>query len=499
MLLTLLPFAVCAVGLVLLLGPFVSYLLNHNGLRSFPSPSFAAFSSLWRIWHSIHYNHYRAVDQAHKELGTHVRISPNHLSVSDPRASANIYGHGANMMKEGFYDAAAGPHRNLADARDKHEHQAKRKMLAHAFAHKTIVGLEPLLRQSLQTLIDAVESHVESGEMMNMRDYFNYFTIDLLGLILYSTHFDCVARGSDIVDAVNKEGLVYKTPFIKSLHNVQRLNIPLGFESDFLGLTKILFQTHSFVEDGANFDNIILHHTKERFAKGTSQDDLFTRLLQDSKGNNLNLPMGEIVAECSVMMNAGTETTTAAMTNTIYFLYTHPEKLAKLRAELDPIFENGLPTYEAATNSAYLRACTEESLRLRPPVSMGLPRIVPTGGRVIADKFVQGGVTVSVPLYTLLRDEAVFERATEFIPERWLDADVEAKREMMKSHLPFSTGPRACIGRNISYFEQTLVIAALLYYFDLEVPEGFCLAIEERFNANPGDLLVKCKRRVFKA
>jgi cytochrome P450 len=37
-------------------------------------------------------------------------------------------------------------------------------------------------------------------------------------------------------------------------------------------------------------------------------------------------------------------------------------------------------------------------------------------------------------------------------PDRWLTQDAEEKRRMMNSHLPFSTGSRDCIGRNIAYF-----------------------------------------------
>jgi hypothetical protein len=44
---------------------------------------------------------------------------------------ADIYGHGANFLKDAWYDGGAGEHRNMADTREKAEHQAKRKMLAH--------------------------------------------------------------------------------------------------------------------------------------------------------------------------------------------------------------------------------------------------------------------------------------------------------------------------------------------------------------------------------
>src|SRR5699024_5609291 len=148
---------------------------------------------------------------------------------------------------------------------------------------------------------------------------------------------------------------------------------------------------------------------------------------------------GEIVAECSAMMNAGTETTTAAMTNTIFLLFTHAEVLAQLREELDKAFPGDeIPTYEAASKLPYLRACIEESLRVRPASSMGLPRIVRPGGRVIAGQFIAEGVMVSVPTYSLLRNEKVFTDATRYQPDRWMTEDQEKKKEMMNSHLPFS-------------------------------------------------------------
>lgn len=500
MLFSLLLPAIGVSALVLVVGPFVEFFLDRKKLRKFPSPSYAAVSSLWRIWHNVHYKHYLAVHNAHKLLGIHVRIAPNHVSILNPLAAHEVYGHGANMMKEGWYDAGAGVHRNIPDTRDKYEHQKKRKMLAHAFAQKTIVGLEPLLVGTLSSFVSAIDRFVASGERMNMRLYLNYFTIDLFGRILYSKWMGCLDRGNDLVDAETRDGVVYKTPFIKSLLDATVLNTVLAMEPWLLPLTKAISKNHPYKKAGNDFDNIIYHHTKERFQQGADKDDLFTRLLQDSKGKALDLPMGEVAAECSSMMNAGTETTTAAMTNTVYLLYSHPEVLAKLRTELDSVFpEDGLASYDAVATLPYLRACIEESLRVRPASSMGLPRIVPTGGRVIAGEYIPEGVTVSVPTYSLLRDESVFERANEYIPERWLTGDSEKKQAMLKTHLPFSTGPRACIGRNIAYFEQTLVIATLVRFFDVEIPKGFELETQERFNSNPGDLFVHCKRRPLEA
>ena len=495
MLLVALPHAVGALIIGLALYPFVSYWLDRHHLRKFPSPSIAGFTSLWRIFYNLRQKHYAAVHEAHQKLGTHVRIAPNHVSILDPAAPHEIYGHGANMLKQEWYDAGAGEFRNLADVRDKAEHQRKRKMLAHVFAAKTVVAFEPLLVETLGTFLNQLDSFGARGTKVNMRLYLNYFTIDFFGKLLYGADLGCLSRGDDLLDAETKEGAIYKVPFIKSLLEATIANTVLSMNPSLLPVTRPIAKQHPYKKAGTAWENIVYHNTKKRLSK-PERDDLFRRLLKDSQGRELNLPLGELIAETSSMMNAGTETTTAALTNTIYLLYTHPHILCKLREELDAAFPSDtLPTHELASQLPYLRACIEESLRVRPPSSFGLPRIVPKGGRQIAGQFVPEGVTVSVPTYSLLRDETAFDNATEYIPDRWMTDDPEKKRRMMNNHLPFSTGPRACIGRNIAYFEQTVLIATILKFYDCQVPEGFQLETQERFNSNAGDLIVDIQRR----
>jgi cytochrome P450 len=477
--------------------PFVYFLWDRNGLRRFPAPSYAALSSIWRIRHNLAKKHYLAVHRAHEDLGSHVRIAPNHISVLDPRAPYDIYGHGANMLKEGWYDASAGPHRNLSDARDKSEHQAKRKMLAHTFAAKTVLKFEPLLQEKILALRGQLDSHAASGQTVNVRRYLNFFTIDFFGKLLYGAEFGCLERGDDQLCSETKAGHFKKTPFIDSLLHVTVLNTALAFDPWLLPLTSRITKFHPFRKAGRDWEGVVYHNTKKRLAQPSDTEDLFTKLLRDSKGQDLNLSEGEMIAECSTMMNAGTETTTAALTNTIFLLYKHPQALSKLRMEIDTAFPSDrMPDYEGASRLPYLRACIEESLRVRPPSSFGLPRIVPEGGRKIAGQFVPAGVTVSVPTYSLLRDKNAFVSPEEYIPDRWLTNDPEEKRKMNTNHLPFSTGPRACIGRNIAYFEQIVLIATLVKHYDFEMAPDFELETLERFNSNPGEFPVMCKRRV---
>jgi len=469
--------------------------MNKKGLRKFPAPSIAGLSSFWRIFHNIKCQHYLAVHKAHQELGTHVRIAPNHVSILSPQGLSDIYGHGAGMLKDSWYDGGAGEYRHMADARVKSEHQAKRKMLAHIFAQKTIAGLEPIVTDTISVLVAQIDKHASSGKSLNMRRYLNYFTIDMFAELLYGHTLGCLERGDDMVDAQTPEGKVYKVHFIKALHDATVINTILGMEAGLLPLMRKLFAYHPYKKAGADYENIIYHNTKERIRDTLTENDIFSKLLQDSKGEPTNITEGDILAECSVMMNAGTDTTTAALTNTIYLLYKHPQVLAKLRKELDAAATDNqdVPEYNNVCNLPYLRACIEESLRVRPASSFGLPRVVPSGGRIIAGEFIAEGVTVSVPTYSLLRHAESFENPEQFNPERWFSGD---KEKMNKAHFPFSVGPRACIGRNIAYFEQILIIATLvrLYDFDFSSPD-FELANIERFNSNPGELVLTCRRR----
>jgi cytochrome P450 len=407
----------------------------------------------------------------------------------------DIYGHGAGMLKDAWYDGGAGEYRHMADARVKAEHQAKRKMLAHVFAQKTIANLEPVISDTVGVLITQIDKCATEGRSINMRRYLNYFTVDVFSRLLYSDSLGCLERGNDIVDAETPEGKVYKTPFIKSLHDATVINTILGMEAPLLPLTTRLFAWHPYKRAGADYENIIYHNTAKRLRNNDAEDDISSKLLTNNKGEPVGLPLGAILAEASVMMNAGTDTTTAALTNSIYLLYKNPNVLARLREELDAATgTTEIPSYDTLAQLPYLRACVEESLRVRPASSMGLPRVVPKGGRMIAGKFIDEGVTVSVPTYTLLRSPEAFDNPEVFDPERWISGD---KERMSKAHFPFSTGPRACIGRNIAYFEQLLVISALVKSFDFEFETpDYQLRTLERFNSNPDELLLKCRRRL---
>ena len=69
-----------------------------------------------------------------------------------------------------------------------------------------------------------------------------------------------------------------------------------------------------------------------------------------------------------------------------------------------------------------------------------------------------------------------FAYPSEFRPERWLDSGKSTSSPFASDRRdalqPFSLGPRSCLGRNLAYFELRLILARMVFNFDLSLPEG---------------------------
>ena len=116
----------------------------------------------------------------------------------------------------------------------------------------------------------------------------------------------------------------------------------------------------------------------------------------------------------------------------------------------------------------YLLACIEEALRVYPPSPQPHHRIVPAGGAVVNGEYIPQGVAVSIPIYAASRSPLNWTEPDSFVPERWLGEDPKFSNDKRDASQPFSYGPRNCIGRNLAYVEMKLIIARLVWTFDIE-------------------------------
>ncbi|MCJ1301357.1 hypothetical protein MMC08_004156 [Hypocenomyce scalaris] len=194
-------------------------------------------------------------------------------------------------------------------------------------------------------------------------------------------------------------------------------------------------------------------------------------------------------------VNAGSDTTAIAMNNAMYLLLKNPSCLHKLRTEVDSVLSASetIAPYDKVKHLPYLRACLDEALRIYPPSTFGLPRRTPPSGATILDTFIPGNTSVSMSAYVAHRDEGVFPEPEVYRPERWL---ADGAKELQAYFITFSTGARGCIGRNISYLEQTVLLASVVHRYAFALPHrGWEQERWEAFNLSPGPMPLKVWRR----
>ncbi|NP_001295932.1 cytochrome P450 CYP12A2 [Musca domestica] len=221
-------------------------------------------------------------------------------------------------------------------------------------------------------------------------------------------------------------------------------------------------------------------------------DEAFERIEAENKNRNVEKPENEkSVLEKLVkidkqiamvmamdMLMAGVDTTSSTFTGLLLCLAKNPEKQKKLREEIMQLLPQKDSEFNEAVfkNMPYLRACIKESLRVYP-LTVGNAR-TQANDVVISGYRVPKGTLISMNSVTLIKDDAHYPRASEFLPERWLRASKENEKSAECPHalkasspfvyLPFGFGSRSCIGRRIAEMELELGIARLIRNFHVE-------------------------------
>jgi cytochrome P450 len=180
---------------------------------------------------------------------------------------------------------------------------------------------------------------------------------------------------------------------------------------------------------------------------------------------------GEMVMTASNLLMAGAETTATLLSGLTYYLLKNPTKLEKLVAEIRSTFQSDADiTMTSVRQLKYELSAIEEALRLFPPVPTMLPRVTPENGCMIAGQFVPEGTTVSMNLFAAFHSKTNFRDPDQFVPERW-SGDPMYKSDNLDIVKPFSLGPRNCIGKHLAYAEIKVILAKLLWNFDLHLCE----------------------------
>ena len=125
-----------------------------------------------------------------------------------------------------------------------------------------------------------------------------------------------------------------------------------------------------------------------------------------------------------------------------YLLSQNPEAEMRLSAELSDLTSSKFPDMEALPNFAYTRLVIDEALRLYPPGWLMTRRAIEDD--YLGEYYVPAGTEVYISPYVIQRHPDLWVEPDSFHPERFKSTDVRERRSA--TMLPFSAGPRNCIG-----------------------------------------------------
>ncbi|POS83321.1 hypothetical protein EPUL_005437 [Erysiphe pulchra] len=405
----------------------------------------------------------------HEKYGTIVRVNPNELSFIDEQAWADIYGHrtpaGTGDLPKDLRDSLGEENNapNIINANDV-DHRRFRRIQAPLFSEKAINAQEPLMTDFINLLISQLHVRaISSSNVVDMMQWYTFTTFDILGEMAFGKPFNCLKSGSSDIWIDNTYRMMRN---VTHWHALQKFPWPLN---------KILYSITPKNERIAMKERTIIsdHIVHQRIEQESSQEkqDFMSQMLKYKDENGMTIP--EIETNSRILIIAGSETTATLLSGLTYLLLTNREHLEKLTKLIRTTFASSKDiTALVLYQLEYLSAIINESLRLYPPVPGPLLRMAKKGGSVICGETIPEYTTVAIPQFVAYRSSWNWTDPEKFVPERWYKDEKCPKRyrnDRRKIMQPFSYGPRNCVGKNMATTEMRLIIAHVLWNFDMEL------------------------------
>ena len=168
-------------------------------------------------------------------------------------------------------------------------------------------------------------------------------------------------------------------------------------------------------------------------------------------------------------------TATAAL---FFYLSRNPAAYKRAVKEVRDTFETADDIHMGPrlNSCKYLRACVDETMRMSPSVGSSLAREVQQGGAVVDGEYIPAGYDVGVPIYSIQHSTEYFSSPFKFHPERWIVGEQGTTQESvtlaLSAYVPFSSGPRGCIGKGMALSEMMLTMAMVLWRLDFKIAHG---------------------------
>ncbi|KAI4594994.1 hypothetical protein KJ359_007245 [Pestalotiopsis sp. 9143b] len=400
-------------------------------------------------------------------------------SISWPQVYARRQGGQPEFEKTPGIFARGVEHAIIASPRDAHRRQ--RKQLAHAFSEASMREQEPIINQYIKLLVKRVDEFAVANKALNIVEWLNFATFDIIGDLTFGESFGSLESSN-------------YHPWVRNIFQGMKAdafkracrNYPL-FETLLLRCVG-----GEQAKQGDRNRALAMSKAQARMDLGMTpkgRRDFMTHMLQPTRDGKQGLSTTEIMANSPILVVAGSETTATALSGFFFYINRNPRAKKIVVDEIRSAFQDASEINMVSTGQLeYLHAALEETLRVYPPAVILPPRRSP--GAEIEGRYIPAGVDCHVVPWATFRNPEHFLMPDSYYPERWLKPehplhDARFAKDNHSVFKPFSNGPRDCIGKNLAYSEMRLIVAELLYRFDVELLPG-----QEDWHASQNAFLV---------
>lgn len=452
----------------------IVFRLFLSPLRNIPGPLRLRWTKLVHVWDTSRGQNFKDLHQLQHEYGDVVRTGPNEVTVFGTDAYFQVHGSDTTCTKAAYYDILK-PMVSVQTTRDPVVHAHRHKVWDQAMSIKSLERLEPAVYELANKLID--ELRYRENEIINMTQWVEYYTFDLMGLVSMGVSFRGLSKCEDSIISLFRRahrnlGLFAPAPWMQHLF----MSIP------FITRMKDLRQYNEWANDQLAKNIEDLNHN-------SSRTDMMKHVIEDAmKHGGVQQNFNDVFGDFIIAVVAGSDPPWQALVDLVYYLTREPKHIGLIHQELGLI---DLHDYRALQMQSHLNACIYETLRLHPGVPSGSYRLPPRGGITLNGVYIADGTTIVTPQYSLQRDKRNFVQPDDWIPERFT-----TRPELIldkRAFMPWGIGKHVCLGKNFSLMEMRVAVALLVTEFDFsfapgEDKESVLTQTTDFFTAAPGPL-----------
>jgi len=329
----------------------------------------------------------------------------------------------------------------------------QRRLMQPLFVRSALDRLVEPMVDGIAARIDRFERFAQEGRTVDLADEMTALTLTVVGRALFGLDLEAEAP---TVGRSLTEALDYVNRRVTSL-----AMLPLAVPT---------VRSLRFRRARNELNGVVHRMIEQRRRSGERGSDLLSLML-DARDADSGEAMSarQVRDETMTFVLAGHETTAMALTWSWYLLTRHPHVDAALREELECVLGGRTPGVDDLSRLDLTRRIVQEAMRLYPPL-WGFARQA-VGSDVIGGYLIPPRTFISLIPYLTHRNAEFWPDPERFDPDRFTPE--RCKERPRFAYLPFSAGPRQCIGNEFALIEAQLALAMMRQRFRVEtVDEG---------------------------